>query len=531
MESAAAAELPGADLQHDQGHPIHPRRLPLGPQFGRTMAATALYRFRSPGVGATDSVRACLCVNCSPTVLLRLRTMTSRSNACSSSTFFGTSLSPGVVKLREVPLRAQQARLEKGNEVEQLVEIVLDRRRRQEQNELLPQLARKLPRRRRAVAQVVSLVDNYHVPPARMAERWGSRLAVCIDAITRSCAAHAPASVAEGRVVVAGELDPELAAHFPLPLGNQRRREQHEDRPRQSPHEQFRKNEARFDGLSQPHLVAEQGAPRSRRSTVVAVRVWCSRTSMSRTIGSEMSRSKPGCVASRAALQAELELPGARARRGTAQEAQVGRVELDAAVYAAVDRGGLCFGAAVRCPAAGRRPAPREPKAARRTVFEPDGTDAGVEQRLAPAGPATSIESPSDVGAVSTRGRPRLRPRRHPEVLLLNPAARRPVPKTRRRGRQIPPIGRQPAIRSRMQRRAHSWGVRPPCDPNGGSCWFEDIGGRGEGKSTRECRHPDRIDGAEQNERRQPGRLPSCESGRQDSNLRPRGPKPRALPN
>src|SRR5206468_9855149 len=68
--------------------------------------------------------------------------------------------------LREVPLRAQQARLEKCDEVEQLVEIVLNGRGRQQENKLLLQLAGELPCRRRAIAQVVQLVDDHHVPPA-----------------------------------------------------------------------------------------------------------------------------------------------------------------------------------------------------------------------------------------------------------------------------------------------------------------------------------------------------------------------------
>ena len=41
--------------------------------------------------------------------------------------------------------------------------------------------------------------------------------------------------------------------------------------------------------------------PRNRCKTVLAVRIWCSKSSMSRTIGKQIRRSKPACVAKRAA--------------------------------------------------------------------------------------------------------------------------------------------------------------------------------------------------------------------------------------
>ena len=44
--------------------------------------------------------------------------------------------------------------------------------------------------------------------------------------------------------------------------------------------------------------------PRNRRSTVLAVRIWCSSSSMSRTSGRQISRSKPACMPTRAARAA-----------------------------------------------------------------------------------------------------------------------------------------------------------------------------------------------------------------------------------
>ena len=65
---------------------------------------------------------------------------------------------------------------------------------------------------------------------------------------------------AEGRIVVAREIESELAAHLSLPLLDQRRRHQDERRPRQSAQVQLIQNKARFNSLPQTHLVAQQGA-------------------------------------------------------------------------------------------------------------------------------------------------------------------------------------------------------------------------------------------------------------------------------
>ena len=67
------------------------------------------------------------------------------------------------------------------------------------------------------------------------------------------------AAVAEGRVVVAGQLDRELAPHLALPLLDQRRGHEDQDRAGQPPHHQLGEDQPRLDGLAQPDLVAEQG--------------------------------------------------------------------------------------------------------------------------------------------------------------------------------------------------------------------------------------------------------------------------------
>ena len=70
---------------------------------------------------------------------------------------------------------------------------------------------------------------------------------------------HAPeAAFAEGRIVVARELERELAAHFHLPLLDEGWRHKHEDGARQASHAKLGENEACLDGLSEAHLIAEE---------------------------------------------------------------------------------------------------------------------------------------------------------------------------------------------------------------------------------------------------------------------------------
>ena len=68
--------------------------------------------------------------------------------------------------LLELPGRAQQARLQQRDQVEQLLEVVLHRRGGQQQDVLLLQLAGELPELGVAVAQVVGLIDDDQVPVA-----------------------------------------------------------------------------------------------------------------------------------------------------------------------------------------------------------------------------------------------------------------------------------------------------------------------------------------------------------------------------
>ncbi len=95
---------------------------------------------------------------------------------------------------------------------------------------------------------------------ARIAERCGSRLAVWIEAMTRSNSFQAAGpALAERGIVVADQLDRELAAHLALPLLDQRRRDEDQDRTRQTPDHQLRQDQPGLDRLAQADFIAEHG--------------------------------------------------------------------------------------------------------------------------------------------------------------------------------------------------------------------------------------------------------------------------------
>ena len=247
----------------------------------RTIAAAASYSARSPAVSATDSVRANRRVNCSPTVLRRLRTITSPSSACSSSTFFGVSLSP----LRDEPpgeilLRAQQPGSSSVTRLNSSSRLFCTGVAVSSRMNCFCDFAGEFPGRGRRGCAGGGLHRRSPCPIscARIAERCGSRLAVWIETITRSCFGPGGGTgVAECRIVVAGQLDAEFAPHLSLPLRDQRRRRQHQHRPHQARASAVRRGSApprrSLPSPTSSHSIAR---PRSRRSTVIAVRVWCS---------------------------------------------------------------------------------------------------------------------------------------------------------------------------------------------------------------------------------------------------------------
>ena len=170
-----------------------------------------------------------------------------------------------VVPVHEVPLelprRAQQPGLQERDQVEQLLQVILHGGRGQQQDELLLDLAGELPGLGVAIAEVMGLVDDDDVPPSGE-DRRPVRLALGGmdrgDHAVELAPGGLPA-LAEGGVVVADELDRELAPHLALPLLDQRRRDEDEDRPGEAADHQLREDEPGLDGLAQPDLVAEHG--------------------------------------------------------------------------------------------------------------------------------------------------------------------------------------------------------------------------------------------------------------------------------
>ena len=99
--------------------------------------------------------------------------MTSLSKRVQLVHVLGRQLVPAVDELLlELLGRAQEPRLQQRHQVEQLLQVVLHRRGRQQEDVLLLQFTGEPPGLGVAIAQVMGLVDDDHVPLA--AERWPS---------------------------------------------------------------------------------------------------------------------------------------------------------------------------------------------------------------------------------------------------------------------------------------------------------------------------------------------------------------------
>src|SRR5437899_6838291 len=103
-----------------------------------------------------------------------------------------------------------------------------------------------------AIAQVMGLIHDDHVPFAAEDGRavWFPLGGVQGGDNAVELVPGGAAALAEGRIVVALEIESELAAHFSLPLLNKRRRHQNERRPRQPAQVQLVKDKTRLNGFS-----------------------------------------------------------------------------------------------------------------------------------------------------------------------------------------------------------------------------------------------------------------------------------------
>ena len=159
--------------------------------------------------------------------------------------------------------RAQESRLKQCDQIEELFQVVLHGRGRQQQDELLLQFAGKPPGLGRTIAQVMGFIHDDQVP---FAPQDGRAVRLALGRVHRDD--HAVellpgilASFTKLRRVLAGKLQRELAAHFPLPLLDKRRGHQHQDGLRQAAQVQLGQHQAGLDRLAQAHFVAKQGPP------------------------------------------------------------------------------------------------------------------------------------------------------------------------------------------------------------------------------------------------------------------------------
>ena len=161
----------------------------------------------------------------------------------------------------ELPRRVQEPRLQERDQVEQLLEVVLHGSRRQQEDELLLDFTGELPGLGIAIAEVMRLVDDDHVPPPGQ-DRRPVRLA--LGGMDRGnhpvelVPGTRPALAKRG-IVVADQLDRELAPHFPLPLLDQRRRHEDQDRSGQPSDHQLRQDEPGLDRFAQADFIAQHG--------------------------------------------------------------------------------------------------------------------------------------------------------------------------------------------------------------------------------------------------------------------------------
>jgi hypothetical protein len=186
--------------------------------------------------------------------------------------------------------------------------------------------------------------------------------------------------VTKRRVVVARQLDAEFPPHLPLPLRDERRRRQHQDRPHQPAHQQLREDQAGLDGLAQPDLVAEhrppaQAAQDGGRGAGLVLEEFHLAYHRQRDEAIE-----PGMRGQPGGAQGEVELRGRGGKGRLAEDLEIAWVECDVGVRADVGRRG----------AGRRRVLGDQAITMRGEVFEPRRLDGGLQQP--PSGGAGDVD-------------------------------------------------------------------------------------------------------------------------------------------
>ena len=241
-------------------------------------------------------------------MLRRLRTITSASRACSSSTWRGVSLSRRSTKwlwnrfaVLNRPGSSSVTRLYNSSRLF-CTGVAVSSRMYCRCRAAKANFQACVFRFRRWWASSTMIMSQVR---ARTAERWGSRFAVWIEAITRSNddQASAPCSRKLGSSWLVSSIENFRRispCHCSMSDGGTSTRTER-TRPRIASSERIRPASI---VLPRPTSSQSKARPRKRRRTVWAVRAWYSSGSMSRTRGSAIRRSNPACKASREARSA-----------------------------------------------------------------------------------------------------------------------------------------------------------------------------------------------------------------------------------
>lgn len=166
------------------------------------------------------------------------------------------------IVLLELFFRLKLSRLQNGNEIKQLDEVVLDRRGREQQYELFLELIHELPREGGPVLEVVRLVHHHEIVELLRDQRHVFGALRRIERRDNEPLFPEAGRVACELLIVRGQkLDAEFGLHLFLPLRDEGRRGQDQDVLHHAPHEVLLDEHPRLDGLPEADLVAEEGPP------------------------------------------------------------------------------------------------------------------------------------------------------------------------------------------------------------------------------------------------------------------------------
>ena len=159
--------------------------------------------------------------------------------------------------------RGQLTGLKQRDQVVEFLEGILNRRRREQQQEMTRQRADGLPGLRLAVAQIVRLVHDQHVPVYLPGNFQLGRLLQGMEAgdHTRRLAPEAAGVAPRVGVIGGGRGQTELLAQLLFPLVHQRWDGEHQEPANHASRQQLLEHQTGFNSLAQPHFIGEQRPP------------------------------------------------------------------------------------------------------------------------------------------------------------------------------------------------------------------------------------------------------------------------------